>query len=176
MRDRPAAANRVTKRSRNGPRRANAKTKSVASTSAKRPRDDKDEPDVAMSPDGSIASGIDDDTKNIAQTDSSKPSRRRYRVSRDRNNTNSSSAQIDERASAPNSGGTNGRKPSKFQDSDDDNDDDGDVQQQLAKAHQKYSILEKRFHDLHEIAVTRAEENFELLKAKTSENTRGEGL
>ncbi|KAM0510741.1 hypothetical protein ACHAPE_010590 [Trichoderma viride] len=173
MRDRPAAAaaaaNRVTKRSRNGPRRANAKTKSVASTSAKRSRNDKNEPDITMSPDGSIASGLDDDTKNLAQTDSSKPSRRRYRVSRDRNNTNSSSVQIDERASASTSGGTNGRKPSKFQDSDD---DDGDIQQELAEAHQKYSILEKRFHDLHEIAAKKAEENFELLKAKTSENTR----
>lgn len=127
-----------------------------------------------MSPDGSIASGIDDDTKSLTQTDSSKPSRRRYRVSRDRNKTNASSLQIDERASAPNFRGTNGRKASKFQDSDsgsDDNDDD-DTQQQLAEAHQKYLILEKRFHDLHEIAVKKAEENFELLKAKTSENTR----
>jgi hypothetical protein len=126
-----------------------------------------------MSPDGSIASGLDDDTKNLAQTDSSKPSRRRYRVSRDRNNTNSSSVQIDERASASTSGGTNGRTPSKFQDS---GGDDGGIQQELAEAHQKYSILEKRFHDLHEIAAKKAEENFELLKAKTSENTRGEAL
>ncbi|UKZ59821.1 uncharacterized protein TrAtP1_001113 [Trichoderma atroviride] len=172
MRDRPAAANRVTKRSRNGPRRANAKTKSVASTSAKRSRNDKNEADINMSPGDSIASGIDDDTKNLAQPDSSKPSRRRYRVSRDRNNTNSSSAQIDEHTSAPNSGGTNGRKPLKFQDSSDDDDDDGDTQQRLAEAYQNYSILEKRFHDLHEIAVKKAEENFELLKAKTSENTR----
>ncbi|KAM0464132.1 hypothetical protein ACHAO4_000859 [Trichoderma viride] len=178
MRDRPAAAaaaaaNRVTKRSRNGPRRANAKTKSVASTSAKRSRNDKNEADINMSPDGSIASGIDDDTKNLAQPDSSKPSRRRYRVSRDRNNTNSSSVRIDEHTSAPNSGGTDGRKPLKFQDSsDDDDNDDGDTQQQHAEAHQKYSILEKRFRGLHEIAVKKAEENFELLKAKTSENTR----
>ncbi|PNP47211.1 hypothetical protein TGAMA5MH_01026 [Trichoderma gamsii] len=162
MRDQPAAAaNRVTKRSRNGPRRANTKTKSVASTSAKRSRNDNNEPDITISPDGSIALGLDDDTKNSAQTDSSKPSRRRYRVSRDRNNTNSSSAST--------SGGTNGKKSSKFQDSDD---DDGDIQQELAEAHQKYSILEKRFHDLHEIAAKKAEENFELLKAKTSENTR----
>lgn len=125
-----------------------------------------------MSPGGSIASGIDDDTKNLAQPDSSKPSRRRYRVSRDRNNTNSSSVQIDEHTSAPNSGGTNGRKLSKFQDSSDDDEDDGDTQQRLAEAYQNYSILEKRFHDLHEIAVKKAEENFELLKAKTIENTR----
>lgn len=172
MRDRPAAANRVTKRSRNGPRRTNAKPKSVASTSAKRSRNDKNEPDISMSPDGSIASGIDDETRTLAQSDSSKPSRRRHRVSRDRNNTHSSSIPVDEHTSAPNSGRTNGRRGSKNQDSD----DDGDTQRQLSEIHQKYSKLEKRFHDLHELAVKKAEENFELLKAKTSENTRGEAL
>jgi hypothetical protein len=172
MRDRPAAANRVTKRSRNGPRRANAKTKSVASTSAKRSRNDKDEPDITMSPDGSVASGLDDETRTLAQSDSSKPSRRRYRVSRDRNNANSSSIQTDEHTSAPNPGGTNGRRSSKSLDSD----DDGDTQQQLAEVNEKYQKLEKRFRDLHEIAVKKAEENFELLKAKASENTRGEVL
>ncbi|KAL7926342.1 chromosome segregation protein Csm1/Pcs1 domain-containing protein [Trichoderma austrokoningii] len=168
MRDRPAAAaNRVTKQSRNRPRRTNAKIKSVASTSAKRPRNDKNEMDIAMSPDGSIASGIDDEARPLAQSDSSKQSRPRHKVSRDRNNPNNSSAQ-DDRTSAPNSGESNNKRGSKYQDSD----GDGDTQRELAEAHQKYSILERRFHDLHEIAAKKAEENFELLKAKTSENTR----
>lgn len=171
MRDRPAAANRVTKRSRNGPRRANAKTKSVASTSAKRFRNDKSEPDITMSPDSSIVSGIDDETNTLAQPDASKPPRRRRRVSRDRNNTNSSSAQVDEHTSAPNSGGNDGRRGSKNQDSDED-----DTQRQLSELQQKYSKLEKRFHDLHELAVKKAERNFELLKTQTNENTRGEAL
>lgn len=172
MRDRPAAAaNRVTKRSRNGARQANAKTKFVASTSAKRPRNDKNEANIAMSPDGSIASGVDDGARPLAQSDSSKPSQRRHKVSRDRNNTSNSSVQ-DERTSAPKFGESNNRKGSKSQDSD----DDGDTQRKLAEAQEKYSILERRYHDLHEIAVKKAEENFELLKAKASENTRGEAL
>lgn len=120
-----------------------------------------------MSPDSSIVSGIDDETNTLAQPDASKPPRRRRRVSRDRNNTNSSSAQVDEHTSAPNSGGNDGRRGSKNQDSDED-----DTQRQLSELQQKYSKLEKRFHDLHELAVKKAERNFELLKTQTNENTR----
>lgn len=122
-----------------------------------------------MSPDSSIVSGVDDEIGALAQPDSSKPPRRRRRASRDRNIPKSSSAQADEHASAPNSGGADGTRGSKNQDSDED-----DTLRQLSEFQQKYSKLEKRFHDLHELAVKKAEQNFELLKTQTDKNTRGE--
>jgi hypothetical protein len=102
---------------------------------------------------------------------SSKPSRGRPRASRDRNSINSSSAQANEQASIHNAGDAEEKRGSKNQHPDED-----DTRRQLSELQQSYSKLEKRYHDLQELGVKKAEQNFELLKAQAGENTRGETL
>ncbi|KAH6607883.1 hypothetical protein Trco_004196 [Trichoderma cornu-damae] len=171
MRDRPAAANRVTKPSRNGSRRANAKAKSLASTFSKGPRKDKREiDDIAKSPDSSIASGVDDETSTLDQSKASKaskPTRGRPKASKDQNSINSSAARVNEQGALYNTGDTEDKGGSKDEDGDGD-----DIRRQLSELRQSYSKLETRYRDLQELGVKKAEQNFELLKAQADENTR----
>ncbi|KAJ4864519.1 chromosome segregation protein csm1/Pcs1 domain-containing protein [Trichoderma breve] len=85
MRDRPAAANnKVTKKTRNGPRGANAKARS-----AKRARKFNDElNDNSTSPDPSVASEVEDEARTVDQSKSSKQTRGRPKASKDRDDSN----------------------------------------------------------------------------------------
>ncbi|KAL7785957.1 chromosome segregation protein Csm1/Pcs1 domain-containing protein [Trichoderma ceciliae] len=164
MRDRPAAANRVTKQTRNGSRRANAKATSTASTSSKRARKVKSEVnDIAIPPDSSIASGVDEDISALDQSKSSKPTRGRPKASKGRNSINSSN----EQATIHNAGDAEEKGGSNDQDS-----DEHDIRRQLSELKQSYWKLETRYQDLQELGVKKAEQNFEQLKAQADENTR----
>ncbi|RFU77022.1 chromosome segregation [Trichoderma arundinaceum] len=162
MRDRPAAANRVTKPSRNGSRRANARARSRASMSSKRARKDKTEVnDITISPDSSIVSEVDDETITLDQSDSTKPARGRPKASKSRDSANSTTSAV---YSAGDGEDKNGSK--------DRNLDGGDIQRELSELRLKCSKLEARYQDLEELGVKKAEQNFELLKAQADENTR----
>ncbi|UKZ73478.1 hypothetical protein TrVFT333_001125 [Trichoderma virens FT-333] len=157
MRDRPAAANKVTKKSRNGPRGANAKARS-----AKRARKFQSElNDMTASPGSSIASEVDDEARSLDQSKSTKQARGRPKASKDRDNINSSTVQANDNGDADDTSGV------------EDQDSNGDdVRRQLSELKKKYSKLEARFQELQELGVKKAEQNFELLKAQADENTR----
>ncbi|KAL6697778.1 chromosome segregation protein Csm1/Pcs1 domain-containing protein [Trichoderma pleuroticola] len=155
MRDRPAAANKVTKKTRNGPRGANAKARS-----AKRARKFNDELND-ISPDSSVASEVDDEVGTLDQSKPSKQTRGRPKASKDREGINSSKGQPNEDADA------DGMRGLEDQGSNGD-----DIRRQFSELKKKYSKLEARYQELQELGVKKAEQNFELLKAQAEENTR----
>lgn len=159
MRDRPAAANKVTKKTRNGPRGANAKARS-----AKRARKFNDElNDNSTSPDPSIASEVDDEARTLDQSKSSKQTRGRPKAAKDRDGINSSKGRSNKDEDA------DGMSGLEDQDSNGD-----DIRRQLSELKKQYSKLEASYQELQELGVKKAEQNFELLKAQAEENTRGE--
>lgn len=158
MRDRPAAANKVTKKTRNGPRGANAKARS-----AKRARKFNDElNDISISPDSSVASEVDDEARTLDQSKSSKQTRGRPKTSKDREGINSSKDHPNEDGDVDRMSGL-----------EDQNSNGDDIRRQLSELQKKYSKLEARYQELQELGVKKAEQNFELLKAQAEENTRG---
>jgi hypothetical protein len=158
MRDRPAAANKVTKKTRNGPRGANAKARS-----AKRARKFNDElNDNSTSPDPSIASEVDDEARTLDQSKSSKQTRGRPKASKDRDGIYSSKGRSNKDEDA------DGMSGLEDQDSNGD-----DIRRQLSELKKQYSKLEASYQELQELGVKKAEQNFELLKAQAEENTRG---
>ncbi|KAL6791413.1 chromosome segregation protein Csm1/Pcs1 domain-containing protein [Trichoderma sp. SZMC 28013] len=157
MRDRPAAANKVTKKTRNGPRGANAKARS-----AKRARKFNDElNDISISPDSSVASEVDDEARTLDQSKSSKQTRGRPKTSKDREGINSSKDHPNEDGDVDRMSGL-----------EDQNSNGDDIRRQLSELQKKYSKLEARYQELQELGVKKAEQNFELLKAQAEENTR----
>ncbi|KAK4065717.1 uncharacterized protein Triagg1_8486 [Trichoderma aggressivum f. europaeum] len=157
MRDRPAAANKVTKKTRNGPRGANAKARS-----AKRARKFDDElNDGNISPDSSVASEVDDEARTLDQSKPSKQTRGRPKASKDREGINNSKGRSNEDGDADGVGG-----------SEDQYSNGDDIRRQLSELQKKYSKLEARYRELQELGVKKAEQNFELLKAQAEENTR----
>lgn len=157
MRDRPAAANKVTKKTRNGPRGANAKARS-----AKRARKFNDElNDNSTSPDPSIASEVDDEARTLDQSKSSKQTRGRPKAAKDRDGINSSKGRSNKDEDA------DGMSGLEDQDSNGD-----DIRRQLSELKKQYSKLEASYQELQELGVKKAEQNFELLKAQAEENTR----
>ncbi|KAL7962814.1 chromosome segregation protein Csm1/Pcs1 domain-containing protein [Trichoderma compactum] len=157
MRDRPAAANKVTKKTRNGPRGSNAKARS-----AKRARKFNDElNDISISPDSSVASGVGGGARTLDQSKLSKQTRSRPKASKDREGTNSSKGHPHEDGGAD-----------RMSSLEDQNSNGDDIRRQLSELKKKYSKLEARYQELRELGVKKAEQNFELLKAQAEENTR----
>ncbi|KAL7933826.1 chromosome segregation protein Csm1/Pcs1 domain-containing protein [Trichoderma chlorosporum] len=157
MRDRPAAANKVTKKSRNGSRAADAKARS-----AKRARKIESElSDITTSPGSSIASEVDDVASTFDQPKPRKQARGRPKVPKDQDSINGSAVQAND------DGANDETRDLKGQDSNGD-----DVRRQLSELKKKYSKLETSYHELQELGVKKAERNFELLKAQADENTR----
>ncbi|PNP52729.1 hypothetical protein THARTR1_06570 [Trichoderma harzianum] len=141
MRDRPAAANKVTKKTRNGPRGANAKARS-----AKRARKFNDELND-ISPDSSVASEVDDEAGTLDQSKPSKQTRGRPKASKDREGINSSKGHLNEDADA------DGMRGLEDQGSNGD-----DIRRQFSELKKKYSKLEARYQELQELGA-QAEEN-----------------
>ncbi|KAL7949818.1 chromosome segregation protein Csm1/Pcs1 domain-containing protein [Trichoderma barbatum] len=157
MRDRSAAANRVTKKTRPKARGPNAKA-----ASSKRARKFESElNDITSSPDSSIASEVGDEASALEQPKSSKQARGRPKAPKNQDSINGPGAQTND------DGDFDEKNASGDQVS-----NGGDIQQQLSDLKKSYSKLEKRYQELQELGLKKAEQNFEQLKAQAEENTR----
>ncbi|KAL7805497.1 chromosome segregation protein Csm1/Pcs1 domain-containing protein [Trichoderma gracile] len=155
MRDRPAAANKVSKKTRHRTRGSgsNAKAK-FASTTSKQAQKIKSALNESTDSSGSsIASDVDDEGSTLAQSKASKAARGQPKTSKKRDVQN---GEDDEEMSGLEDHNSNG----------------DDVRRQLSELQKSYSKLEKRYQKLQEIGVKQAEQNFEQLKAQADENTR----
>lgn len=156
MRDRPAAANKVSKKTRHRSRGSGSSTKAkFASTTSKQAQKIRSALNESTnSSDSSVASDVEDDGSTLEQSKAPKPARGRPKTSKKRDAQN---GEDDEEMSGLEDHSSNG---------------DG-VQRQLSELRKSYSKLEQKYQKLQEIGVKQAEQNFEQLKAQAEENTRG---
>ncbi|TFA97425.1 Monopolin complex subunit pcs1 [Trichoderma ghanense] len=153
MRDRPAAANKVSKKTRHRSRGSNAKAKFASTTSKQAQKIKSALNESTNSSDSSIASDVEDEASPLDQSKASKPARGRPGASKNRDVQND---EDDE--------GMSGLE--------DHTSNRDDVRRQLSVLQKSYSKLEKRYQKLQEIGVKQAEQNFEQLKAQAEENSR----
>lgn len=158
MRDRPVAANKVSKKTRHRSRGSgsNAKAKFASTTSKQAQKIRSALNESTNSSASSVASDLEDEASTLDQPKASKPARSRPKASKNR-------------------GAQNGEDDGEMSGLEEDHSSNGDdIRRQLSELRKSYSKLESRYQKLQEIGIRQAEQNFEQLKAQAEENTRGE--
>ncbi|KAL6881620.1 chromosome segregation protein Csm1/Pcs1 domain-containing protein [Trichoderma longibrachiatum] len=156
MRDRPVAANKVSKKTRHRSRGSgsNAKAKFASTTSKQAQKIRSALNESTNSSASSVASDLEDEASTLDQPKASKPARSRPKASKNR-------------------GAQNGEDDGEMSGLEEDHSSNGDdIRRQLSELRKSYSKLESRYQKLQEIGIRQAEQNFEQLKAQAEENTR----